>query len=86
MDWLWLGSGCLRAERGARGDADAPVQPVAVAGDDGACGSPRVLKLSAINILTGLLCRSLGAGDGCAAWNYKLLDASGFSVAAESAV
>lgn len=33
-----------------------------------------------------LLCLSLGTGNGCATWNYKLLNVPGFSAAAEIVV
>lgn len=42
-----------------------------------------LLKLSAINILVDLLCRSLGTGNGSTTCNYKLLNVPGFIAAAE---
>lgn len=45
-----------------------------------------MLKLSAINILMCLLCHSLGMGNGCSTWNYKLLVVPGVGAAAAALV
>lgn len=88
--WRFAIQAIDRTDRGATSSSSGSIHHVfqkkavpAGRGGQRALQQSRVLKLFAINVLMGLLCPSLGTGNGCTTWNYKLLNVPGFSAGTE---